>query len=175
MIIRKYILLLTSLFFLMYLIIYVLIIFDWNILPKFYYLKKSQQNSFNIIQKSKFVSFECHMDSCGGLADRFKGIMNAYAWSIFTNRNFIINISQPCNIENLIIPNKVNWHVNFNDLRILKSYNKKTQFEIRKINDFKFRDNLINLNILNYQLESDIIKIYTNLEWFSSYSKNRYI
>lgn len=154
-----------------------LIVINWNILPKFKNVKKTKHNSVKFINKSKFVSFECHMDFCGGLADRFKGIMNAYAWSIFTNRNFIINISQPCNIENLIIPNEVDWLVNLKALgknKFLNNYYNKKLFELKKTNNFKFRDDLINIDITNYQSESDIIKIYTNLEWFSSYSKNRY-
>ena len=64
-----------------------------------------------IIHNTKFIQYECNAPNrvCGGWADRLKGIMATYALSVVLNRSFLIQITQPCYIESLLQPGKVDW------------------------------------------------------------------
>ena len=61
----------------------------------------------------RFVMFRCDQqkdkNDCGGLGDRFKGILAAYLWSILDNRTLIVQINRPCNFVNLLEPNEIKW------------------------------------------------------------------
>lgn len=131
--------------------------------------------NFFLQQPRKYIIYECH-GNCGGLADRFKGILNAFVWSLFTNRSFIINISQPCFFTNLMIPNKIDW--NHSLLELVKNKKLKVNYKIyniHKINDLKFKNKMENIDILRFKQNADIISVNTNLEWISAYSKNPYV
>ena len=57
----------------------------------------------------------------GGWADRVKGIMSAYAVSIVTNRQLVINITTPCPLTEYLEPNEINWNIDLpNDLTTVK-------------------------------------------------------
>lgn len=124
---------------------------------------------------NKYVIFECNNKQlCGGLVDRFKGIMNAYAWALFTNRTLIISITKPCYFENLMVPNQIKWNINFNTL----VKNDKLPWwyslhEIKRIDDSKFPDEIKNTNIFNYQKDKDVISIHSNIGWISAYASNK--
>ena len=64
-----------------------------------------------IVHNTKFIQYECNAPNkvCGGWADRLKGIMATYALSVVLNRSFLIQITQPCYIESLLQPGKVDW------------------------------------------------------------------
>ena len=38
--------------------------------------------------------------------------MTAYALSLLTNRQLIIDLSDPCDFDKIFTPNKVNWRMN---------------------------------------------------------------
>jgi hypothetical protein len=59
-------------------------------------LSKKNNNNENKIKNEKYVVLECIEDKvwlCGGWADRLKGIMSAYAWSLISGRKLIIHIT----------------------------------------------------------------------------------
>lgn len=125
----------------------------------------------------KYVLYECHSyDLCGGLADRFKGVLDAFAWSLFTNRTLAVNISKPCNFERLLEPNKVNWNISFDNLvkngLLDKNYR---QIEIAQIDNPTIRQTLASLDIQKYFKNAHVIKLFTNLEWMSAYSENMFV
>ena len=123
----------------------------------------------------KFVIFECDDKyACGGLADRFKGTLNAYVWSLFTKRHLIVNITKPCNFNNLMVSSKIDWDLNLDDL-VREGYLRPnyTTALIDKMDESEYRDGLVNMDIINYENESDIIIIKTNIEWISAFAKNR--
>lgn len=128
------------------------------------------------IQKKKYILYECSgKDLCGGLADRFKGIINAYAWSLFTKRDLIVKITKPCQFTNLMLPSKVNWNIDL--IKKIKYGNLKANYNIHnisKIDNTWYKNYLSNMDILNYQKESDVISLFSNLEWISSFSRNKY-
>lgn len=83
----------------------------------------------NYIQPNEhFIMYRCdaQMDThnCGGHADRLKGIMSIYLWSLLTNRSLLIRITRPCNFVNLLEPNEVNWsrHMYFEEDEVSQIY-----------------------------------------------------
>lgn len=130
---------------------------------------------FGPVGPSKYVIYECNgKELCGGLVDRFKAVIDAYAWALFTKRHLIISISQPCNFVNLMVPNgNVNWSLTLDDL--VKSGDLPVAYarqEVRHLDDFGFKNELASMDILNYYNETEVISLYTNLEWISAYAKN---
>lgn len=126
---------------------------------------------------TKYVLYECNSrELCGGLADRFKAVINAYVWSLITNRRLIVNISKPCNFVNLMIPNNVDWNL---DLKQLVKSNKLrenfTLHQIRALDNFRFKDQLANIDILRFKNTTDVISLFANIEWISAYSRNRFV
>lgn len=150
------------------LIIMTISIFDLNITSINFKRPKEQQ---------KYILYECSGDGlCGGLVDRFKGIINAYAWALFTNRNLIVKMTKPCDFINLMVPNQINWNLDLDHLVIYEEL--KENYTIHKINGLdnsEYRDNLANMDIINYQNKSDVISVFTNLEWISAYARNKYV
>ena len=62
---------------------------------------------------SRYMMYRCDQaldnDLCGGFGDRLKGILDAYLWSLMVNRTFVIKITRPCNMTNILEPNEVDW------------------------------------------------------------------
>ena len=58
----------------------------------------------------KFLVYRCDSSSwCGGWGDRQKGIVSTFLLSLLTERLFIIDIDNPCKLENILVPNIYNW------------------------------------------------------------------
>ena len=128
-------------------------------------------------EPQKYILYECSRQGlCGGLVDRFKGIINAYAWALFTNRQLIVKISKPCDFINLMVPNQINWNI---DLEQLVKYGSLkvnyTMHKIAELDSFSYKSDLTNMDIKNYQNKSDVISVFTNLEWISAYARNKYV
>lgn len=130
-----------------------------------------------IFTNNKFILYECKgRESCGGLADRFKGIISAYAWSLFANRTLIVNISKPCYFERLIIPNQLNWNLNLTSLvetgQLARNFTVLSQ---RQLLNYTLKDELANIDVTTYANDTDVISVMTSKEWISSFSKNKLI
>lgn len=128
-------------------------------------------------KNERFVIYECHaQDLCGGLADRFKAVVNAYAWSLFTNRTLIVNISKPCYFQRLLEPNEIIWNLNLTQLvetgRLPRNY---SLIKIGQIDNFPFKNELANLDIPAYYADAHVIQLSTNIEWISAYNNNKLV
>lgn len=126
-------------------------------------------------KNERFVIYECHaQDLCGGLADRFKAIVNAYAWSLFTNRTLIVSISKPCYFQRLFEPNKIIWNLNLTQLvetgRLPQNF---SLIKIDQIDNFLFKNDLANLDLQAYYADTHVIRLFTNIEWISAYNNNK--
>lgn len=123
---------------------------------------------------SKYIMYQCQgRGLCGGLADRFKMVINAYAWSLFTNRKLIIDISKPCNFINLMVPNEVDWNLNITQLVENGDLPKKYKhFIIGKMDNGGFKNDLSKIDLFSYKEEADILTLHSNLEWISGYVRN---
>jgi len=60
-------------------------------------------------ENKQYLVYTCSF-GCGGVSDRLEGIMGAYALSLLTDRQFIINHTYPCSLENYLIPNEISWN-----------------------------------------------------------------
>ena len=125
----------------------------------------------------KYIFYECGKNyQCGGLADRFKGIVNAYAWSLLTNRTFVMSITRPCDFTNLIIPNEIDWDYNIDKLvRVKKLPENYSYHEFLRLHMKKGDHTEIDFDIRNYHKDSDLIKINSNVPWMDMFSKNKFV
>ena len=76
--------------------------------PKMYFvplIEKSNQ------YKRRYLIYHCE-NFCGGLGDRFRGIVNSFILALITNRTYGIHHTMPCPLQNFLRPNKYNWVVN---------------------------------------------------------------
>jgi hypothetical protein len=108
----------------------------------------------------------------------YEGILNAYAWSLITKREFLINMTQPCHFPNLLQPasEQIKWNRSIKELvheGVLKPSH--TRHTLDKIDDAKYRSDLRFIDVLNYEKETDIIAIRTNLEWFGPLARNKLV
>lgn len=148
----------------------------WQLLNSIVHPDDQQQHS----QKpgssfTKYIIYECNnRKPCGGLVDRFKAVIDAYAWAQFTHRTLILNISKPCYFEYLMMPNEINWNLNLTQLvehgDLPANY---SLHELRRLDSFGFKDELAKIDVLNYYNTIDVISLYTNLEWISAYARNQ--
>jgi hypothetical protein len=87
--------------------------------------------------------------------------MSAYALSLLTNRQLIIDLKDPCDFEQIFTPNKVNWRMNNYNLsnktsttiNCIKSY-------MKCFNDFKSIKNL------NFDVIYLTATLLDSLEWY---------
>ena len=105
--------------------------------------------------------YECARPSCGGWADRLRGIMSVYAWSILTNRQFVINMTFPCQLSHMLVPNKIDWR----PLHLQSSLANLTIKSVRLIDDKKFQKNLPKLNVSEYEKNADVLVFRTNVDF----------
>ena len=114
--------------------------------------------------ESKYIIYECTFEEeCGGLGDRFKGIMSAYALALLTSRHLLIKHVKPCLLSNFLESNEFNW--NYVDVNITTIEN------IWKVNDLNFRNELEFKTKLDFS--SKYVSLRTNLDWILPLSKNK--
>lgn len=139
-------------------------------------IEHAEESMFSTTMARKYVIYECNGDfPCGDLVDRIKGVLNAYAWSCFTNRTLIVRITEPCHFESLLAPHTLNWNLNLSELIELGNLSANfTSVELFKIDEPEFRDELAEIDLIGFENTTDVIVIYTNTEWISAYAKNPY-
>jgi len=141
-------------------------------------LSKKNNNNENKIKNEKYVVLECIEDKvwlCGGWADRLKGIMSAYAWSLISGRKLIIHITKPCQLTYFYIPNEIEWNKDIDGILKIKNIkNKSSQFKLWQWGDIKYE-------LSDYEYEkfnpnnSDFVFLRNNIDWLDPFSKNKHI
>jgi hypothetical protein len=138
----------------------------------------NENNEIEIIKNEKYVVLECVEDNgwlCGGWADRLKGIMSAYAWSLISDRKLIIHITKPCQLTNFYIPNEIDWHKDINKILKIKNIkNKSTQFKLWQWGGIKYEMSDYKYEKFNPN-NSHFVFIRNNIDWLDPFSKNKYI
>ena len=83
--------------------------------------------------------------------------MSAYAFSLIMDRELIININKPCQLEEHFEPNEINWSI-----KQIENYSRLSKYKmfIDYNGDF-VRNNLKKVNFLNYKSNKDIILFRT--------------
>lgn len=118
----------------------------------------------------KYIRYECvksPLSGCGGWADRVKGILSVYAWGLLTNRKFLIKFEDPCKIDNILLPNEVDWNIKLN-----YSDNLMTKQDIFMYYDQEYMKNLEYLDILNNYTNAQLLNVRSALMFLDSFSKN---
>ena len=60
------------------------------------------------LNKTKYLIYQC-AGMCGGLGDRFRGMVNSFLLALITGRKFGIDHTSPCPLQNFLRPNKYDW------------------------------------------------------------------
>lgn len=113
-------------------------------------------------QQIKYVRFECVSNVCGGWSDRIDGILSSFAFALIQKRKFLIRITQPCLINDLLEPNLIEWNETVN----LNAHN------LYAIDGHEFIKQLKTIDLNNHLIENQLITINNNQDWLKSISKN---
>lgn len=57
---------------------------------------------------NKTMIYSCR-SFCGGWGDRLRGILSVYVLALLTDRRFLIDMTYPCDLLQVVQPNAVNW------------------------------------------------------------------
>ena len=138
------------------------------------YLYKSNtsitSNTISDKISKKYIIYKCvHGKSCGGWGDRLKGIISTYAWSLITNREFLINFTNPCQLDKMIEPNCIKWNMSIPDLK------NKSSIELKLVDNQNFKNSIKKIDLHSYLSNIDVINVYNNLDWTVHMSKNLFI
>lgn len=141
-------------------------------------VEKSKNDARQIcVNKNKYVRYECTRPLCGGWADRLRGLMSAYIWSIFTKREFLIDVQYPCLLTNMLEPNRVQWNKTVkcydDNLSDDLKYSTFSSIRLDKVSNRDFYALLRSIDIDEYYKETNLIIVRNNLDWIYSFSFNK--
>ena len=96
--------------------------------------------------------------------------MSAYAWSLLTNRIFLININRPCELDKFIEPNNINWTMKEN-------YTLENRYihRITTIDSLTFKDSIKKFTLNQFESQKKYIVIRNNIDWLEAMSQNENI
>ena len=106
--------------------------------------------------ETQFVVIVCSEESCGGWANRQRGIISTYILSVLMNRKFAILHEKPCDISKFLLPNEYDWRSCIGYIRKIK----RTTANTPKIEGFLNRS----INFEDYKKEH-VIFIRTHHNW----------
>lgn len=120
---------------------------------------------------TKYVVYECTSNRiCGGWDGRLKGIMSSYAWSLITNRKFLIRHEKPCLLTNMLEPNEINWNIKSKNFTKIQ---KSNSIAFDYIDSVKFKASLTNYT--EFDTDEIFIVFKNNLDWLEPLSKNKIV
>ena len=94
-----------------------------------------------------------------------KGIMSLYALSLLTKRKFLINMNNPCDFDEIFLPNQVNWHPS----QQTSSNGTRNFIECHNMAACAKKFNSLNAS----SLKTDILSLSVNHDWLSYFSNNK--
>ncbi|XP_053391828.1 uncharacterized protein LOC128554587 [Mercenaria mercenaria] len=120
--------------------------------------------SVNQCKSRRYLVYTCdHSKLCGGWGDRQKGIVSSFLLALLTNRTFIINMTDPCQLENFLLANVYNWSICSNYVRTLPkkkfsifSYVVGGRKFLKQIKDFNFDRNWT-AQVVNLRFNANVI------------------
>ncbi|XP_041355228.1 uncharacterized protein LOC121372855 isoform X2 [Gigantopelta aegis] len=124
--------------------------------------KIENKNKTNRSGSFKYLIYQCDRSRlCGGWGDRQRSVVSTYMLAQITNRTFGLNVTSPCDIRELYVPNKVNWVIDPAQLKGLS-----TETVIGMDNNFSPK----NFHRLH---TSDVIYLRTNRDLFYLIRQNK--
>jgi hypothetical protein len=94
--------------------------------------------------------------------------MSSYGLSLLTNRRFLIDIRHPCNLNELLLPNEINWNIKD---QILNG----TQTSLYCIDAPTCVNHFKNVNMSNFEIDNNIVNIQLNNDWLAHFSNDKQI
>jgi hypothetical protein len=134
--------------------------------------EEEKEIKLNNLNDEKYIMYSCHLNDtneCGGWGDRVKGIMSAYWWSILSGRKLILNINRPCELSQILEPNKINWNIKLNKTNI-SNYSEVTLF---KFNDDHFKNELRYIDLKKFHSDKNLIILKTNRNFVWSFANTK--
>lgn len=123
------------------------------------------QSSLVTSQKDRYMIYKCDK-SCGGWADRVKGIVIAYVFSSLTNRRFGIEIkSMPCKLTSFLEPREVPWNLTL-DRR------DRAEAKLFSVLDSVAFYNTVSTINLDHYFKRRVIYFKANLDYFDLIKRN---
>ncbi|XP_045178208.1 uncharacterized protein LOC123538304 [Mercenaria mercenaria] len=122
-------------------------------------------HSVNQCRNRRYLVYICdHSSICGGWGDRQKGIVSSFLLALLTNRTFIIDMTNPCQLENFLLSNVYNWSICSIYVRTLPKKNISnfnyvvgSRKFLKQIKDFNFDRNwtaqVVNLRFNAYVID----------------------
>ena len=95
--------------------------------------------------------------------------MSTYAWSLLTNRKFLIKMKHPCPLDEILEPNEIKWNEQIPNEQSLSKSQYYLYWDPDYMNKFKYYDLLNSLN----NDETDIIEIRTGGLLLNKFSQNK--
>ena len=135
---------------------------DNDYLTVFTNYAKFHQQSLAQEHKGNFLIYVCN-SVCGGYGNRIHGITMSLLFAILSNRTFLIQMSHPFDINQLLHPNAIQW--NYTGYRNMKNVIKK-DFNLVDAGNLKNNWLLFSTELLNPNVS--IITFLTNLgfQWY---------
>lgn len=132
------------------------------------------------VNKNKYIRYECKRPLCGGWADRLRGLMSAYIWANFTNREFLIDMNYPCSLSLMLEPNVIKWNRKIQCYDMIDENDdfkntKFTSIRLDKVSNKNFYALLRSIDISEYYKEANLITIRNNLDWIYSFTFNKLV
>ncbi|CAF3465001.1 unnamed protein product [Rotaria sp. Silwood1] len=105
---------------------------------------------------------------CGGLGDRFRGIITCFILSLISDRQFMIDMTHPVDVKNYLLPNIYNWTLDNQTSNMNLSH-----IVIHAIDsEPNFENQIRNTAFMDTWAKYDDIEIYTNLDLVADIFRN---
>lgn len=134
-------------------------------------------------QVRKLLVYKCETCCCGGWGDRLKGIISTFLLAILTDRVFVIDMKQPCDLDSILDYNVYDWsicksfarsHGTTRTVDITKPRNKLVPDLSKEDFDDTWTEKVIGLKIRVYVIEEIKMHQYVSdrLEWIKNMSSD---
>ena len=122
---------------------------------------KFHQQSLQERRKGRFLLYECN-GHCGGYGNRIRGITMSLLFAILSNRTFLIQMSHPFDINQLLHPNAIQWnYTGYRNIKhVIKKYFNMIDLQRLKLYWPSFSKQLFNPDV-------NVITINANLNFFT--------
>ena len=114
--------------------------------------------------KATIVMFDGRLKH-GGLNERLKGIMVSYYLSKKNKRRFYINWVEPFNLEDYLMPNKIDWRIDPNNIH----YNRQNCFPVimrSNVRQLKIKNIIERLIFKSWFKRKKELHVYSNLNMY---------
>ena len=122
----------------------------------------------NLQNADKYLVYACEL-TCGGLADRLKGIFQVYMLSIIAKRKFGIYWNNSCELQVALEPNLLDWRFDFAKAKesqlSMKSLSYRSAYQ-----PLKYKYETEDLDPMTV-FKEDVILLHSNQDWTTTFRR----